>query len=693
MCGISGFLDTSRRRGTDELRDIVLGMASTLRHRGPDDSGAWVDAATGIALGHRRLSILDLSPLGHQPMHSASGRYAISFNGEIYNFKALRSELEDLGHMFRGHSDTEVMLASFSQWGIHQAVKRFNGMFAFALWDREARLLHLARDRFGEKPLYYGWMGRTFLFGSELKALRAHPDFKADMDRDVLALYFRHGYIPAPYSIYRGVSKVLPGTVLTMTPETSSPPTVTPYWSVRAVAEQGSANPFTGNEAEAIARLDELLRDAVKLRMEADVPLGAFLSGGVDSSTIVALMQAQSAEPVRTFSIGFQEAAYNEATHAKAVAKHLGTAHTELYVTSEEAMAVIPRIPTLYDEPFADSSQIPTFLVSQLARRDVTVSLSGDAGDELFAGYNTYFWGLRVWNHIGWMPRSLRALSAGGLTMLSPASWEALFRIIERILPKHFRQRNLGLKLRTIADLLSADCGETLYRAILTYWEAPASLVIGASEPLTPLTDRTQWGHLPDLLGRMMYTDARMYLPDDILVKVDRASMGVSLEARVPLLDHRVAEFAWQLPVSMKIRDGRGKWILRQVLSRYVPTGLIDRPKMGFGVPIDTWLRGPLKEWAEALLDEKRLKEQGLLNPDLIRGKWVEHLSGKANWAPHLWGVLMFQAWLEHEQQTTLHEIQREAARQVKLEVISKAVGLPQGGRNEHLFQEVGNDE
>lgn len=656
MCGISGFLDTSRRRGAGELRDTVLGMANTLCHRGPDDFGAWVDAASGIALGHRRLSILDLSPLGHQPMHSASGRYALSFNGEIYNFRGLRNELEDLGHTFRGHSDTEVMLACFSQWSVHQAVKRFTGMFAFALWDREERLLHLARDRFGEKPLYYGWMGRTFVFASELKAVRAHPDFEAGIDRDVLALYFRHGYIPAPYSIYRGVSKVLPGTVLTMAPEPGASPNVIPYWCVRAVAEHGSANPFTGNETEAVAHLDALLRDAVKLQMEADVPLGAFLSGGVDSSTIVALMQAQRTQPVRTFSIGFHEAAYNEAPYAKAVATHLGTAHTELYVTPEEAMAVIPRLPKLYDEPFADPSQIPTFLVSQLARGDVTVSLSGDAGDELFAGYTNYFWGLRIWKQSGWMPRSLRTLSAGGLTMLSSASSKSLFRMIEPVLPKHLRQRNIGVKLKTIAGLLSADCGESLYRAILTHWDAPSSLVIGASEPPTPLTDRTQWGNFPDLLRCMMYTDARMYLPDDILVKVDRAGMGVSLETRVPLLDHRVVEFAWQLPDSMKIRGGRGKWILRQVLSRYLPSALIDRPKMGFGVPIGAWLRGPLKDWGEALLDEKRLKDQGFLSPDPIRDKWDEHLSGTMDWETPLWNVLMFQAWLEHEQQATLCE-------------------------------------
>ena len=662
MCGIVGFLDTSRRRGTEELRDIVLGMANRLHHRGPDDSGTWVEAAAGIALGHRRLSILDLSPLGHQPMHSASGRYVLSFNGEIYNFKALRGKLEDLGHSFRGHSDTEVMLACFSRWGVHQAVKHFTGMFAFALWDREARLLHLARDRFGEKPLYYGWMGRTFLFASELKALRAHPDFKADIDRDALALYFRYGYIPAPYSIYRGCSKVLPGTVLTMAPEVGSSPTVIPYWSVRAVAEQGTAHPFTGTETEAVARLDELLRDAVKLQMEADVPLGAFLSGGVDSSTIVALMQAQSTEPVRTFSIGFHETAYDEAPYAKSVAQHLGTAHTELYVTPEEAMAVIPRIPTLYDEPIGDPSQIPTFLVSQLARRDVTVSLSGDAGDELFAGYNVYSWGLRVWSQIERIPRSLRALSARGLTMLSPSSWDSLIRVIEPILSKRLRQRHFGSKFKAIAGLLPAESAEALYRAILSHWEAPGSLVIGASEPPTPLTDRTQQGNLSSLLQCMMYIDAMMYLPDDILVKVDRAGMGVSLETRMPLLDHRVVEFAWQLPDSMKVRDGRGKWILRQLLSRYIPPALIDRPKMGFGVPVNAWLRGPLKEWAEALLDVKRLKDQGFLNPDPIRGKWGEHLSRKHDWNIPLWDALMFQAWLEHEQQTTLYGTQREAA-------------------------------
>ncbi len=651
MCGIAGYFETVPRSRREELEATAVAMAATLHHRGPNDSGVWTDPAAGIALAHCRLSILDLSPFGHQPMHSDSGRYTLSFNGEIYNFRVLRSQLEGLGHTFRGHSDTEVMLASFSQWGVHQAVERFNGMFAFAVWDRGEHRLHLARDRFGEKPLYYGWMGKTFLFASELKAMLAHPDFEANIDRDVLALYFRHGYIPAPYSIYRSISKVLPGTIVTVDPESSSPSTSIPYWSVRTVAEQGSANPFTGTETEAIAHLDHLLSDAVKLRMEADVPLGAFLSGGVDSSTIVALMQAQSAQPIQTFSIGFHEAAYNEADYAKAVAKHLGTSHTEFYVTSEEAMAVIPRLPTLYDEPFSDSSQIPTFLVSQLARRDVTVCLSGDAGDELFAGYDTYLHGVRIWKLIGRLPRFLRVMSGKGLTVLSSAPWELLFRPVEPICPKGLQPPYLRLRLKKLAELLPADYTETMYRGLVGHCDAPASLVIGSSEPPTPFTDRVQWGSLSGALQRMMYTDLMTYLPDNILAKVDRASMGVSLEARVPFLDHRVAEFAWRLPVSMRIRDGRGKWILRQVLSRYVPPMLTERPKMGFAVPISAWLRGSLKEWGEALLDRKRLKDQGFLNPDLIREKWDEHLTGKVDWHTHLWDALMFQAWFDNQQQ------------------------------------------
>jgi asparagine synthase (glutamine-hydrolysing) len=652
MCGISGFFEISRHCGNDELKDTVLEMVNTLRHRGPDDGGAWTDAEAGIALGHRRLSILDLSPEGHQPMRSVCGRYVISFNGEVYNFKALRNELEVLGCAFRGHSDTEVMLACISEWGILSAVRRFNGMFAFALWDRQERLLHLVRDRGGEKPLYYGWMGRTFVFGSELKALRAHPDFERRVDRNSLALFMRHSYIPAPYSIYQGVSKVQPGTIVTIArADAGGAPRVTSYWSWRDAAERGLAEPFRGSESDAVAHLDGLLRDAVKLRMEADVPLGAFLSGGVDSSTIVALMQAQSAQPVQTFTIGFHEAAYNEADKAKAVARHLGTAHTELYVTPEEAMAVIPRVPMLYDEPFADSSQIPTFLVAELARRSVTVTLSGDAGDELFAGYDHYFLAQSIWKKIGWIPPAARTLASWSLKMLSASSWETVFQQIAPLLPARLRYRNPGAKLHTLADMLMVEVPEAIYLKMGSHWTNPSSLVIGASEPPTALTDHAQWIDRPSFVDRMMYLDMTMYLPDDILVKVDRASMGVSLEARVPLLDHRVIEFAWQVPLSMKVGDGRGKQLLRQLLYQYVPASFIDRPKMGFGVPIDVWLRGPLREWAEELLDEKKMKDQEFFNADPIRAQWSEHLSGKCNWKFSLWDVLMFQAWLEHERE------------------------------------------
>ncbi len=651
MCGISGYIDTARRQDDRELRATVLRMANAIRHRGPDDVGTWEDAATGVALGHRRLSILDLSSLGHQPMRSACGRYVTSFNGEIYNFRALREELEGRGHRFRGHSDTEVLLAGLSQWGLDAAVRRFNGMFAIAVWDRETRQLHLVRDRMGEKPLYYGWAGKTFLFASELKAIRAHPLFEGVIDRGAVALFMRHNYIPAPYSIYSGISKVIPGSIVTITPDPAAVPQERPYWSVATAVEQGSTDPFSGTTSDAIDDLEELLRDAVKLRMEADVPLGAFLSGGVDSSTIVALMQAQSTRPVQTFSIGFHEAAYNEAHHAKAVAEHLGTNHTELYVSPAEAMEVIPRLPTLYDEPFADSSQIPTYLVSELTRRHVKVALSGDAGDELFAGYNQYRWGLRFWNYAAGIPWSIRKLLAKTVTGISPQSWEAVLRRAAPLLPSRLRQRDVGHKLHILAAMFAAECPEAMYRTIVSHWHAPASLVIGASEPQTVLTDRGQWTDLSDVMQRMMYVDMRMYLPDDILVKVDRASMAVGLEARVPFLDHRLVEFAWRLPIAMKFHEGHGKWILRRVLDRYVPATLLDRPKMGFGVPIDGWLRAPLKEWAESLLDEKRLRDQGFLNPDAIRQKWNEHLSGEFNWKGQIWVVLMFQAWLDHMQQ------------------------------------------
>ncbi len=649
MCGLTGFWETSARRKEAELCQTVQQMAGTLHHRGPDDGGEWAEAGAGIALGFRRLAILDLSPAGHQPMVSASERYVIAYNGEVYNFEAMRQELanQNAAPAFRGHSDTEVMLAAIEACGLEAAVKRFVGMFAFALWDRKERILHLVRDRLGIKPLYYGWAGDTLLFGSELKALRAHPAFRAEIDRNVLALFLRHNYIPSPYSIYKGVWKLPPGTILTLNGSGDAKPT--PYWSARDVAEAGLADPFSGTESEAIDSLDALLREAVGLRMVADVPLGAFLSGGVDSSAVVALMQAQSSRPVKTFSIGFRETGYDEAPFAKEVARHLGTDHTELYLSPEDAQAVIPTLPTLYDEPFSDSSQIPMFLVSQLARRHVTVSLSGDGGDELFAGYNRYFLGRSLWDRVGWIPAGLRRAAAGVLTAVPPRTMDALTGRMNPVLPSRLRHGGISSKIVKVADTLRTDSPDAMYKTLVSHWEHPEALARGMAggEPPTVLTDRAQWANLPDFTQRMMYLDLMTYLPDDILTKVDRASMGVSLEARVPLLDHRVVEFAWRTPMSLKLRDGQGKWLLRQVLYRYVPREMIERPKMGFGVPIDAWLRGPLRDWAEALLDERRLQEEGFFEPGPIRAKWSEHLSGRRNWSYHLWDILMFQAWHE----------------------------------------------
>ncbi len=644
MCGIAGFLSPGGTR--KESEQTIRQMTDTLIHRGPDDGGVWEDVRAGVALGNRRLAIVDLSPEGHQPMHSASGRYVLAYNGEIYNFRALHEELEGRGHRFRGHSDTEVMLAAFEEWGLEGALECFNGMFAFALWDREERSLHLARDRIGEKPLYYGRMGGVLLFGSELKALKAHSSFKGEIFRDALTLYLRHNYVPAPYTIYEGIRKLPPGTRITIDGAGNASDPV-PYWSARRAAERGVANPFGGSDAEAVDELDGLLRDSIRMRMVADVPLGAFLSGGIDSSTVVALMQAQSDLPVKTFSIGFYEDEYSEADYAKAVARHLGTDHTELYVTPEEAMSVIPKLPALYDEPFSDSSQIPTYLVSELARKHVTVSLSGDGGDELFAGYNRYFWGRSIWNKIGWMPPGLRGAAAGALTTVSPQGWDRVFKRLGPVLPGKLRQRMPGDRLHKLAGILNVKNPEVMYTSLVSHWKDPDTMVAGGSEPPTTLTDPGRWADLPEFIHRMMYLDTVTYLPDDILVKVDRASMGVSLEGRIPFLDHRLVEFAWRVPMRMKIKGGEGKWLLRQVLNRYVPKALIERPKMGFGVPIGAWLRGPLREWAEDLLSERRLSDEGFFDPHPIREKWLEHLSGRRNWQYLLWEVLMFEAWLE----------------------------------------------
>jgi len=626
-------------------------MATAILHRGPDDAGVWVDAHAGIALAHRRLSILDLSPAGHQPMCSSSGRFVTAFNGEIYNHSELRTELEALGRApsWRGHSDTETLLAGFEVWGIEATLKKSIGMFAIALWDKQTHLLTLARDRMGEKPLYFGWQGsgehRSFLFGSELKALKQHPAFAAPIDRDALCLLLRHNYIPAPYSIYQGISKLEPGCLLTVSLEQLEPK-IGKYWNTLEVASAGIKDQFTGSANEAVDALERIAKDAVRQQMMADVPLGAFLSGGIDSSTVVALMQAQSARPVKTFTIGFNEEGYNEAQHAKVVARHLGTEHTELYVTSQQAMDVIPRLPSLYCEPFADSSQIPTFLVSQLARQHVTVSLSGDAGDELFCGYNRYQITKDLWSKISLAPSPLRALAAKGITSIAPKQWDRIARFI----PGSSQYVSVGDKLHKGAGVLASHIVDELYLGMVSHLRDPSTWVIGGKEPLTRLTGEHAALNGLDPVERMMALDAVSYLPDDILVKVDRAAMGVSLESRVPFLDHRIVEFAWSLPLEYKLRDGQTKWPLRQVLYRYVPRELIDRPKMGFGIPLHDWLRGPLREWAEELLGEERLRREGFFHPEPIRQKWVEHLSGQRNWAALLWNVLMFQAWLENEQ-------------------------------------------
>ncbi len=676
MCGLTGFW---RPGGCprDEAAALVRRMADTLVHRGPDDAGVWADEVAGLALGHRRLSILDLSAAGHQPMVSASGRYVIAFNGEIYNHLELRKDLEGVSGgstewpspspltrgnrgtiTWRGHSDTETLLAAFEAWGFEETLQRAVGMFALALWDRKTRTLTLARDRLGEKPLYYGWARGALVFGSELKAIRTYPGFDNAIERRALALYMRHNYIPAPWSIYQNIWKLPPGTFVQFRAGDSLNPGPFPigigrgepvaYWSARHVAKAGLANPFAGSEQEAVAELDRLLRQSLAGQMLADVPLGAFLSGGIDSSTVVAVMQALSSQPVKTFTIGFHEGEYNEAQHAKAVAKHLGTDHTEWYVTPREALDVIPKLPQLYDEPFADSSQIPTHLVCAAARRNVTVALSGDGGDELFGGYNRYFWAMQLWRRLRLVPRPLRAAAAAFATALSPAGWNQCFSALRPLLPKRLHYANPGDKLHKAAALFSARRPEAIYLQLVSHWDDPTELVQGAEEPATPITDPAAWLDCPDFERRMMYLDAITYLPDDILVKVERAAMGVSLETRVPLLDHRIVEFAWRLPLSMKIRNSQGKWLLRQVLYQYVPRVLIERPKMGFGVPIDHWLRGPLKAWAEDLLSEARLKREGFFDPAPIRQKWAEHLSGRRNWQYHLWDVLMFEAWLEH---------------------------------------------
>jgi asparagine synthase (glutamine-hydrolysing) len=645
MCGFAGFLGNYSAGAA-----FLDAMGRELYHRGPDDAGLWTDPDADIALAFRRLSIIDLSSAGHQPMHSAHGRFVLVFNGEIYNHSELRAELEKSGSApaWRGHADTETLLAGFEAWGVEATVQRTVGMFAFALWDRETRTLTLGRDRLGEKPLYYGWQQGVLLFGSELKALRAHPAFRAEIDREALALLMRHNYIPAPYSIYRGIGKLIPGTLVkfSLNKQAAEPEH---YWDARNAITEGLAQPFAGSPADAVEELRKRLRESIRGQMIADVPLGAFLSGGIDSSTVVAVMQELSSRPVRTFSIGFQEDGYNEAVYAKQVAAHLGTDHTELYVSPEQAREVIPLLPSIYCEPFSDSSQIPTYLVSRLARQHVTVSLSGDAGDELFAGYHRYALSQRYWQTIARVPTGLRSIAARGIRSVPAATWTRLLNPFRDRLQGVLNQSTPGERLIRAAEMLASRDSTDLYLVAVSHWNDPAGLVLADAEHATVLTNKAIRPRADHFVHEMMALDLLSYLPDDILVKVDRAAMAVSLETRVPFLDHRIVEFAWSLPLDYKLRNGVTKWPVRELLYSYVPRELVERPKMGFGVPIDHWLRGPLRDWAEDLLDENRLRSEGYFQPEPIRRKWHEHLSGRYNWHYHLWDVLMFQAWLAQQ--------------------------------------------
>lgn len=657
MCGFAGVFHCGSNAPPYDLEHTARQMADALHYRGPDDAGVWTDREAGLALGHRRLAVIDVSPQGHQPMVSASGRFVVAFNGEIYNYLEIRAELEQLGRApaWRGHSDTEVLLAAVSAWGVQATVRRCSGMFALALWDRSEQTLYLVRDRIGEKPLYYGWIDDAFVFASELPALRRHPRWRGEVDRNAVALLLRNGCIPAPASIHVGIRKLTSGSMLILTcAQAQRQPGVLPepsaYWSAVDAANRGSKQPFRGSVEDATEELESILSRAVREQMIADVPLGAFLSGGVDSSTVVALMQLQSQRPVKTFTIGFHEESFNEAVHAKAVAEHLGTDHTELYVSPEDALQVIPRLPEIYSEPFADSSQIPTFLLAKLARSQVTVSLSGDGGDEVFGGYNRYFVGRRVWNAVRRLPGPVRARLSRLIRCIPTPVLDGATSFAGMLLPRRIAQFGSVEKLLKLADVFDAESPSQMYGPLVSHWSRVESLVLGASfQPARDWFGPGNAVHTSDPFAQMMLTDLVSYLPDDILVKVDRAAMAVSLESRIPLLDHRVVEFAWTLPTEWKVRDGEGKWLLRQLLYKHVPRKFVERRKTGFGVPIGAWLRGALRDWAEALLEDRRLRAEGFFDPAPIVKKWREHLSGRRNWEYYLWDVLMFQAWLEKQ--------------------------------------------
>ena len=639
MCGITGFV---RVGGLAPCEGEAIGrkMRDMLAHRGPNDSGLWVEHRFGVVLAHRRLSVIDLSSSGHQPMRSPSNRYVIVLNGEIYNHEWLRRRVvQESARLttWSGTSDTEVLLSAIDVFGVEGALSQVVGMFAFVLWDRQDRALYLARDRIGEKPLFYGWQGRDLLFGSELKALRAHPSFVGELDESTIPLFLQYGYIPSPWSIYRGIEKVPPATILRFDLESGSfvadaTPVAKEYWSLHRVVDRGLDYPFSGDEEEAVDELDNLLGAAIDMQSRADVSVGAFLSGGVDSSAVVSLMQARSGRAAKTFTIGFHDPVFDESDAARTISKHLGTDHTERYVSADDARDVIPRLPSMYDEPFADSSQIPTALMCSLAREGVTVVLSGDGGDEVFGGYDRYFRLLRFWDVHERVPFALRSPFAH------------LLKAIVRTGTVRGRG-SLWTRLRTLSEILDAQSPDDLYRYCVSAWKRPSEILVNSEAAHAAIEDVTGWPRTSDLQGRLMAIDAITYLPDDILVKVDRASMSVGLEARVPLLDHRVIEFAWSLPVNFKIRDGTGKWLLRRVLNRYVSPGLYERPKKGFGVPLTSWLRGPLRDWAESLLQNRELSAMEIFNVDRIRHTWSAFLGGRDDLFTAVWTILMFQAW------------------------------------------------
>ncbi|PCJ01720.1 MAG: asparagine synthase (glutamine-hydrolyzing) [Alphaproteobacteria bacterium] len=653
MCGISGIIRLSKDLDTDTLRSLGTRMSDQLTHRGPDDSGHWIDSDQGIVLGQRRLSILDLSAKGHQPMVSADERHIIVFNGEIYNFQDIRKKLEHTGHIFNGHSDTEVLLSAIQYWGLDKTLKLIHGMFAFALWDRRNKTLTLARDHLGKKPLYFGQTGKDFVFASELKAIVALPNFNKKLDRNALCLFMRHNYIPAPWSIYDNIFKLTPGSVITLDFSKALPQgraildNVKRYWSVHDIAHQGQNNLYTGSFDEACDSLEEMLKKAVSERMIADVPLGAFLSGGVDSSLIVALMQAQSDKKVKTYAIGFEEAAFNETPHAEAVARHIGTDHTTFIVTANETRDVIPSLPDVYDEPFSDMSQIPTLHVCRLARQNAVVALSGDGGDESFAGYSRYVQAQSLAGRILNIPQIVRQPLGTLIRLLPPHLWDIALSPARGILKKSTGHDITGHRLHIASSFLKANTYDDLYRQIVSHWADPASIVKGGEELYSPMTDPALTPRLGDHIHDSMLYDTMAYLPDDILVKVDRASMAHGLEVRAPLLNKDIIEFAWSLPLSYKYETGNSKRILKSILGRHVPTSITDRPKQGFGVPMGEWLRGPLRDWAESLLSEQALAKHDLFHPDPIRKIWQEHLTGQRDWNYYLWDVLMAQAWAE----------------------------------------------